>query len=68
MKKEYTLRHPVVNGLFYPDKKSELENIVTEYMEKADKKSLYESIREQTGLRNLEEVLPLALIVPHAGT
>jgi len=67
MRKEYTLRHPVVNGLFYPDKKSELENIVTEYMEKADKKSLYESIREQTGLRNPEEVLPLALIVPHAG-
>ena len=67
MKKEYTLRHPVVNGLFYPDKKSELENIVTEYMEKVDKQSLYESIREQTGLRNPEEVLPLALIVPHAG-
>jgi AmmeMemoRadiSam system protein B len=67
MKKEYTLRHPVVNGLFYPDDKSELENTVSGYIEKIDKQELYSTIREQTGFDKPEEVLPEVLIVPHAG-
>ena len=67
MKKEYTLRHPVVNGLFYPDEKDELEGMVRGYLEKVDKTTLYQSIQEQTGLTNPEKLSPSIIIAPHAG-
>ena len=67
MKTEYTLRHPVVSGLFYPDEKEELEGMVQGYIDKIDRQLLFQSIREQTGLKNPETIAPMILIAPHAG-
>ena len=67
MKKEHTQRHPIVNGLFYPDSKEDLENMIQEYIDKVDKDKLIEDVNEQTGLKNAGEIPPLVLIAPHAG-
>ncbi|KPJ87886.1 MAG: hypothetical protein AMS17_07210 [Spirochaetes bacterium DG_61] len=67
MKTEYTLRHPVVSGLFYPDDREELKNTVRGYMERVDKRALQDLIRESTGLDNTEQKMPLIIIAPHAG-
>jgi hypothetical protein len=67
MKTEYTLRHPVVNGLFYPDDREELENTVRGYMERVDGAALHDLIYEHTGLDEQEQEMPLAIIAPHAG-
>jgi AmmeMemoRadiSam system protein B len=67
MKKEYTLRHPVVNGLFYPDGKEELENITNGYIERVDSEALYAKIAQDTGFDGPENLTPLVLIAPHAG-
>jgi len=67
MKKEHTLRHPIVNGLFYPDSKDQLQNSIKGYLEKIDRKSLLQSISDQTGFEKPSETVPLVLISPHAG-
>lgn len=67
MKKEYTLRHPVVDGLFYPDSKAELESTIKEYLERIDRPALFERIQEQSGISSPEDRVPIVLIVPHAG-
>jgi AmmeMemoRadiSam system protein B len=67
MKKEYTQRYPIVNGLFYPDSKEDLENIIQGYIEKVDKEKLLENVIEQTGLTDAGERSPLVVIAPHAG-
>ena len=67
MKKEFTQRHPIVNGLFYPDSKEELENIVQGYIERIEKDKLYENIKKQTGLADLEKKVPRVIMSPHAG-
>jgi AmmeMemoRadiSam system protein B len=66
MKREGTVRHPVVSGLFYPDKREELESSIQRYLERIDEKELAASITEQTGCDPLA-TRPLAAIVPHAG-
>ena len=67
MKTEYTLRHPVVSGLFYPDEKEELEGMVQGYIDKIDRQLLFQSIQEQAGLKSPETIAPMVLIAPHAG-
>jgi AmmeMemoRadiSam system protein B len=67
MKKEYKLRFPVVNGLFYPDDGEELKQEIDIYIEKVDKNALHRSILEQTGARDISSLQPVALIAPHAG-
>jgi AmmeMemoRadiSam system protein B len=67
MKKEYTERYPIVNGLFYPDSKEELENTVQGYIERIEEDKLYEDIKKQTGLGDIEKKAPLVIIAPHAG-
>jgi AmmeMemoRadiSam system protein B len=67
MDEEHTLRHPVVSGLFYPDEPGELERIVTGYLDKVDKKELYERIEEQTGIKDAPKLTPLVVVAPHAG-
>ena len=62
-----TLRYPVVSGLFYPDKKDELESIITSYFEQIDTESLYHEISSQTGIDSPGQHTPISLIVPHAG-
>lgn len=67
MKKGHTVRHPVVSGLFYPDRKDELEKSVDGYLARVDEESLFAAIREQTGFENPGAVQPLVVISPHAG-
>jgi len=67
MKKEYTQRHPIVNGLFYPDSKEELENTIQGYIERVDKDKVLKDVNEQTGLTGTGKRTPLVLIAPHAG-
>jgi hypothetical protein len=67
MAEESTLRHPVVSGLFYPEGAQELEQTVDGYVAKADRASLYKTIREQTGIPDPETLTPIALVAPHAG-
>ena len=68
MKKEsYALRHPVVNGLFYPDEKSERESMIDRYRAEIDIEELYKDIRSQTEIPDPEQKLPVALVAPHAG-
>ena len=65
--KSFTLRHPVVSGLFYPDEKPELESMLRSYLDETDIDELYRSIRNQTAIRDPEKRMPLAIIAPHAG-
>jgi AmmeMemoRadiSam system protein B len=67
MKKEYRLRHPVVSGLFYPDRGEELKKEIEIYLEKVDRSELLHTVAEQTGFDDPESVQPLAAIAPHAG-
>jgi AmmeMemoRadiSam system protein B len=67
MKKEYRLRHPVVSGLFYPDRGEELGKEVENYLEKVDRAELLRTVAEQTGFDDPESVQPMAVIAPHAG-
>ena len=67
MKKEYKLRHPVVSGLFYPDRREELKKEIETYLGKIDREALNSSIREQTGISDPTSVQPVAIIAPHAG-
>jgi len=67
MKKEYRLRHPVVSGLFYPDRGEELGKEVENYLQKVDRSQLLRTVAEQTGIDNPESVQPVAIIAPHAG-
>ena len=67
IEKEYTLRHPVVSGLFYPDRENDLRQTVEEYLSKVDRQSLVRDVGTQTGISNPEGELPLVLVSPHAG-
>lgn len=67
MKKGRTLRYPVVSGLFYPDKKKELEENVDSRMSRVDRKSLYRTISTRTGVQEPAQMVPRVLISPHAG-
>ncbi len=67
MDKEYTLRHPIVSGLFYPDRRDELKGVIENNLKKIDKGQLFHSIAEQTNLKSPEKEKPLVIIVPHAG-
>jgi len=67
MEREYTLRHPVVSGLFYPDSEQDLSQAVDGYLEKVDRASLARSIAEQTGFSDPLDLIPLAVVAPHAG-
>jgi len=66
MKREKTLRHPVVSGLFYPDEKDDLENMVEGYLRKVDVAALGKSIAE-AGVDDPGQRPPVAVIAPHAG-
>ena len=63
----YTLRHPAVSGLFYPDDKTELKSAVDSYLEEVDMNSLFETIRRQTSIERPETRMPVVLVAPHAG-
>ncbi|MBN2322413.1 MAG: AmmeMemoRadiSam system protein B [Spirochaetes bacterium] len=63
----YTLRHPVVSGLFYPDDKTELQSAVDSYLEEVDTNALYEIIGRQTSIENPQSLTPIVLVAPHAG-
>jgi AmmeMemoRadiSam system protein B len=67
MEREYTLRHPVVSGLFYPDSEQDLAQTVEGYLEKVDRGSLARSIEEQTGIPEPLNLAPLVIVAPHAG-
>jgi len=67
MKKEYKLRHPVVSGLFYPDRGDALRKEIDTYLERVDRDELLRTVSEQTGLDDPSSVQPLAVIAPHAG-
>jgi len=67
MKKQNTMRYPVVNGLFYPDTMEELQSTVDGYLERVDIESLCRNILEQTGIEKPQEVYPRVIIAPHAG-
>ena len=67
IKKSYTLRHPVVSGLFYPDEEGELLSTVDSYLEGIDMKSLYREIEKQTEIDDPENRVPVAVVAPHAG-
>jgi AmmeMemoRadiSam system protein B len=67
MEREYTLRHPVVSGLFYPDSEQELAQTVAGYIGKVDGGSLARVIVEQTGISEPLSLTPIALVAPHAG-
>jgi AmmeMemoRadiSam system protein B len=63
----YTLRHPVVSGLFYPDDKTELQSVVDSYLEEVDTDALFEIIRRQTSIEHPQSRMPIVLVAPHAG-
>ena len=65
--KSYTLRHPVVSGLFYPDEKPELESMIDSYLDSVDTDELFESIKRQTGITAPQQRMPVVLVAPHAG-
>jgi AmmeMemoRadiSam system protein B len=67
MDKEYKLRHPIVSGLFYPDRSDELRGDIESNLKKIDRGHLYNSIAEQTKLKGPAKAKPLVLITPHAG-
>jgi AmmeMemoRadiSam system protein B len=67
MEKEYRLRHPIVSGLFYPNRGDELKGNIENNLKKIDRDQLYHSIAEQTKLKNPTNEKPLVLIAPHAG-
>jgi len=67
MKKQNTLRYPVVSGLFYPDTEEELRRTVDGYLERVDIDSVYKNIVEQTKIENPQELYPEVIIAPHAG-
>jgi len=68
MKKgSYTLRHPVVSGLFYPDQAGELESMIDSYLAEIDTEALYSDIRSQTEIPDPEQKVPVVLVAPHAG-
>jgi len=64
MEKAHTVRFPVVNGLFYPDSKAELEQSIEGYLDRVNVESLFELITEQTGM---QDIVPIAVVSPHAG-
>ncbi len=64
MEKAHTVRFPVVSGLFYPDRKEELERSIEGYLARVSSESLFNAIAEQTGMK---DVPPVAAISPHAG-
>ncbi len=64
MEKAQTVRFPVVNGLFYPDRNEELEQSIEGYLDRVNSESLFKAITEQTGMK---DVPPVAVISPHAG-
>jgi AmmeMemoRadiSam system protein B len=66
-KEPYTMRYPVVSGLFYPDERSELESMIDSYIDEVDSDALYESIRRQTGISDPAQRMPMILVAPHAG-
>jgi len=66
MAEEYTLRHPVVSGLFYPDGEEQLRSSVEGYLARVDRSALAEEVGKQTGLDPAAQP-PLAVIAPHAG-
>ncbi|MFW6180693.1 MAG: AmmeMemoRadiSam system protein B [Spirochaetota bacterium] len=66
MAEEYTLRHPVVSGLFYPDGEEQLRSGVEGYLARVDRGALAEEVGKQTGLDPSAQP-PLAVIAPHAG-
>ena len=66
MAEEYTLRHPVVSGLFYPDGEEQLRSSVEGYLSRVDRSALAEEVGKQTGLDPAAQP-PLAVIAPHAG-
>jgi AmmeMemoRadiSam system protein B len=61
------LRHPIVSGLFYPDRKDELKGDVNNYLQKINRDHLESAIEEQTGFKHPVNEKPLVLIAPHAG-
>ena len=63
----YTLRHPAVSGLFYPDDEAALRTAVDSYLEEVDIKTLFDSVRSQTSIGRPEEKTPLVLVAPHEG-
>jgi AmmeMemoRadiSam system protein B len=67
MEREYTLRYPVVSGLFYPDSEQDLAQAVEGYLGKVDRGTLARSIEEQTGISEPLGSVPIALVAPHAG-
>jgi MEMO1 family protein len=67
MEQEYTMRYPVVSGLFYPDSEQDLAQTVEGYLGKVDRGSLARSIEEQTGAADSLSLTPIALVAPHAG-
>jgi len=64
MDKAHTVRFPVVNGLFYPDRREELEHSIDGYLARVSSESLFGAIAEQTGMK---DVTPVVVISPHAG-
>lgn len=67
MEREFTSRHPVVSGLFYPDNREELERSIESYLADIDRETLYATIREQINKQEIIDSPPTALICPHAG-
>jgi AmmeMemoRadiSam system protein B len=63
----FTMRYPVVSGLFYPDDRQELESMVDNYLEEVDTGELYRDITDQTSFSDPEKRPPVVLVVPHAG-
>jgi hypothetical protein len=67
MEREYTLRHPVVSGLFYPDSEQDLHQTVEGYLGKVDDAAVAHAIAEQTGFSDPLDRVPVAIVAPHAG-
>jgi len=67
MKVNNKVRYPIVSGLFYPDKKEELEENIDNYLKNIDPLKLYDKIKKETGIDYDKNITPLVLITPHAG-
>jgi AmmeMemoRadiSam system protein B len=67
MEKQYKLRHPIVSGLFYPDRREELKGNIENYLSKINRNKLDGLIADQTGYKHPQKEKPLVIVAPHAG-